>query len=113
MAKLKVFCVYDSKVEAYMRPFYARSIGEALRIWESSCRDSQSGFSQYPADYTLFLTGEFDESSGRFIQHQALVSYGTALECLSALKQSVPGLKAVSPGDKSPGNVQAFSEIPV
>lgn len=80
MAKLRVYCVYDSKVEAYMQPFFCKTAGEALRSWESVCNDGKSMMSTHPADFTLFETAEFDEATGRFSQHSALRSLGTALE---------------------------------
>lgn len=80
MAKLKVFVVYDSKVGAYMQPFFCRSVGEALRSWESVCNDGKSMMSTHPADFALFEVAEYDEATGRFGQHEALRALGTALE---------------------------------
>lgn len=80
MAKMRVFVVYDSKVEAYLQPFFAPTIGAALRMWETTVNSNDSQIAKYPADYTLFETAEFDEATGRFVQHDALKNLGTAIE---------------------------------
>lgn len=80
MAKMKVFVVHDSKVSAYMQPFFARTIGEAMRMWETTCNDGRSMMSTHPSDFSLFEVAEYDEYTGRFEQHEVLKSLGTALE---------------------------------
>lgn len=97
MPKLKVFVAYDSKVEAYMRPYFARSVGEIMREWERACNDPQSMMCQHPEDFTLFETGEYDEKTGRFTQLEALRPLGTALEVkrTPTAVEPVPALKAM------------------
>lgn len=90
MAKMKVFVVHDSKVGAYMTPFFARTIGEAMRSWESLCNDGKSMMSQYPADFSLFEVAEYDDQSGRFAQADVLKSLGTALEVKRAPEEKAP-----------------------
>lgn len=80
MSKLKVYVIHDSKVGAFQQPFFARSPGEALRTWEVVANDGKSMISNHPGDFTLFETGIFDDETGRFTQHQALVSMGVAIE---------------------------------
>lgn len=64
--KLQVFSVFDSAVQAYDRPFFARTVGEAMRSWEQVVNDGQSPMSNHPADFTLFHLGEFDQATGVF-----------------------------------------------
>lgn len=81
MAKLKVFAVRDSKAEAYMNPFFMRSRGEALRAFVSGVNDPQTQLCKFPADFTLFEIGEFDEESGDLVMlPTGKVSLGLALE---------------------------------
>lgn len=96
--KQKVFVVFDSKVEAYMTPFFCRSKGEALRSWETACNDGQSMMSKHPADYTLFESGEYDDATGRIQQHNALIPLGTAIEAKRVPQEQLPfdGPRAVS-----------------
>lgn len=93
MAKLKVFTVYDSKAEAYLQPFFMRSMGEALRGFQEVCNDPQSNLCKYPGDFTLFEIGSYDEESGRLESLKAFVSLGTAIE----FKKSAPSAQEVLP----------------
>lgn len=90
---LKVYAVYDSKVEAYLNPFVMRSRGEALRGFESAVNDPQTSFCRHPADYTLFEIGEYDESSGLLKPHSVHVSCGVAVEFKRAPAEQVPMFK--------------------
>ena len=55
--KVKIFAVYDSKVGAYMSPFFMQSAGAALRAWENACGDSNTEFYRHGGDFTLFEIG--------------------------------------------------------
>lgn len=77
---LKMYTVYDSKVNAYLQPFFMKSNGEALRAWEESCNDNKTSFYKYPQDFTLFEIGIWDDSTGSTALHDAKFSLGTALE---------------------------------
>lgn len=57
---LKMFTVYDSKAESYLRPFSMLSTGEAIRGFITTLNDGQSELCKYPADFTLFELGTFD-----------------------------------------------------
>lgn len=77
---MKIYTVYDSKVEAYMSPFCQRSKGEALRAWETAVNDEQTQFCKFPADFTLFEIGEFDDNTGVITPHKTHMSMGLALD---------------------------------
>jgi hypothetical protein len=77
--KLKIFSVYDCKVEAYLQPFFMRSKGEALRAFMSAVDDKQTQFNKNPEDFTLFELGEFDDEKGK-VNSINPTSLGTALE---------------------------------
>ena len=83
--KLEVFAVFDDKIKAYMRPFFVRSKGEAIRTWVDSVNDSQSPFSKHPEDYVLFHIGEYDESTGSFENLPAPSSCGVAKEFVKVI----------------------------
>ncbi len=61
---LRAFTVYDSKVDAYLRPFFLQTPAEAIRSFKDTVNDQQSTISKHPEDYTLFEIGTFDESTG-------------------------------------------------
>lgn len=88
--KHKVFCVYDSKVEAYMTPFVFRSTGEALRSFETTVNDPQSNLCRHPADFTLFEIGEFQEEDGTIAPYSAKKSLGLALDFKKQPQEQLP-----------------------
>lgn len=90
MSKLKVYVVHDSKVQAYNQPIFCRTAGEALRMWAEVSNDGKSMMSRYPADYTLFEVAEYDDSSGRFKQHDAHINLGTALDAKIPASEPTP-----------------------
>lgn len=77
---LRIYTVYDSKVEAYMSPFYCRTDGEAIRAIVAQVRNPEHSFSKFPEDYTLFFMGEFDDQKGRLDPATAPKALGTLLE---------------------------------
>lgn len=80
---LKVFSVYDSKVEAYLNPIFLRSKGEAIRVFQAACNSGEHQFSAHPSDFTLFELGSWDEEKAKFTLHSTPISIGLALEFIS------------------------------
>lgn len=67
---MKIFTVHDAKAEYYMQPFFARNSGEAIRSFSEAINgDSNHQFAKYPADFTLFLLGEFNTDTGEITAH--------------------------------------------
>lgn len=60
---MKMFTVYDSKAEVYIPPFTMHSVGEAVRGFITALNIEGSDYCKYPADFTLFQIGDFDEST--------------------------------------------------
>lgn len=69
--KLQVFSVFDRAVGCYLQPFYARSHGEAHRMFEGACMNPEHVFAKHAADYRLYHLGEFDEETGAFSMRDA------------------------------------------
>lgn len=78
--EIKVFCIYDAKVEAFQKPIFFRTTGEALRGFIDLCGTPDNIFHKHPEDFTLFHIANYDESKGRFENLLAPVSIGTAIE---------------------------------
>lgn len=78
--KQKAFTIFDSKVGAYMQPFFMVSTGAAIRTWGDTVNDPKTQFSKHPGDFTLFEIGSYDEETGTFENYQAKINLGTALE---------------------------------
>lgn len=68
----KVLCVYDSKAEAYLRPFFARSTGEALRSFgdEVNSGNKDSAVCHHPEDFVLYELGTWDEARGAIAPYE-------------------------------------------
>lgn len=77
---LKIFSVYDSKVEAYLPPLFFKSKGEFLRSFAEAASDPKSSIGKYPSDYTAFEIGSWDDCNAVFDLHKTPVSLGLALE---------------------------------
>jgi len=77
---LKIFSVFDSKVGAYMSPFFMRSTGEAVRAFTQAVSDKDTQFCKHPEDYTLFELGEWDDQTSKFDLKSTPVSLGLAIE---------------------------------
>lgn len=73
MATLSIFTLRDSKVNAYLQPFFMRSQGEAERAIKDILRDPNHNITRYAEDYSLFLHGSFDETTGIFATHEPKV----------------------------------------
>lgn len=74
-----VYSIYDSKADAYARPFYAPKDAVAIRMVAEAARDPQTDLFKFGGDYTLFLIAEFDETSGNLYASEAKINLGTAL----------------------------------
>ena len=84
MAVLKIYSIYDAKVEAYMRPFFQQTKNQALRTWVDLCNDASHEIHKHSEDYTLFELGEFDDKTGKIIDHATPMSLGIAKEYVRA-----------------------------
>ena len=83
--KLHAMAVYDVKVEAYLAPFFARTLGEAERFWRDMLSNKEGPFGKHPEDYQLFRVGEFDESTGLLVGVEEFVKVsGLSLEVPNA-----------------------------
>lgn len=64
--KMEVFTVYDKAVLAYMQPFYARHVGEAIRSFTELANNPETNVGRHPTDFTLFHLGRYDDGTGLF-----------------------------------------------
>lgn len=87
--KLLVCSVYDRATAAFMPPFFARSKGEAIRSFMDACSDGKTQFCRYPADYTLFLIGDFDDQTGMLSGETTGERLITAQECIAKVPEIV------------------------
>lgn len=75
----KMFSVYDSKANAYLNPFYARTTGVAIRQFTQAVNDQTHDFHKFAGDYTLFELGEFNVETGHVTMLKNHANLGLAL----------------------------------
>lgn len=83
--KIKLFSVFDSKVGAYMQPFYARTSGEAVRSFQDAIVREGSQFGTHAEDFTLFELGTWDDVSAQIEMLPTPHSLGVASEFKAAV----------------------------
>lgn len=98
--KLSIFSIYDSKAQAYLPPFFLPRKQMAVRAFAECCNSESHQFGKWPADYTLFHVGAFDDESG-LIDSFPPISLGNGLEHKSKpdiTSDDLPDLKLISAG---------------
>lgn len=76
---MKIFSVYDSKVEAYIQPFFAETDAAALRMFQDAATNQEHQFCKHAGDYTLFAVGTWDTNEGKIEPLEILYNLGNAL----------------------------------
>lgn len=71
---MNIYTVRDSKLEAYLAPFFAVNDALAIRMMEDTAADPQTSFSKHPEDFQIFFIGVYDEKAGEIIpaSHKSL-----------------------------------------
>jgi hypothetical protein len=62
--KLNCYAIFDSATNAYMRPFFMQSDGQANRSFADEAVRADSEISKHPEDYSLFRVGTWDDNEG-------------------------------------------------
>lgn len=76
---LRMFTVYDSKSEAFLKPFYELATGAAVRSFETAANKEGHDFHRHGADYTLFELGTFDPGTAKFEILETPINLGLAI----------------------------------
>lgn len=66
----KVFSVYDTKAEAFLRPFVVQTLGVVKRSFGEAMQDPRHEFAKYPNDYLCWEVGTFDDETGEVMPIQ-------------------------------------------
>lgn len=61
--RMQIFALYDTKIQAYNKPFAMRTTAEALRSFQDAVQQDQN-IKSHAEDYVLFELAEFDDSTG-------------------------------------------------
>lgn len=78
---LNVYSLLDTKVSTFSSPFFFHHNGAAIRMCMDAGADLTTHVGRHPADFTLFLLGQFDDQLGTFILGTP-VNLGTVLSFL-------------------------------
>lgn len=70
--KYKVVSVHDRAADAYGRPVFAQTEGQAIRSFGDEIQRAAPDNEMYrhPEDYDLYLVAEFDDQNGQFTNTQ-------------------------------------------
>ncbi len=80
--KLEMYCVYDEKAQAFLRPFCMPNDGMAIRAIKNSALEEGHAFANNPEDYKLYNVGTFDEQTSVLVCHQPPVEILTISQCI-------------------------------
>ncbi len=83
MFSFMVYSVYDSKVGAFLTPFFSTNRATALRSFMSAVQDGSTDFHRYAGDYTLFEIGEWSAEEGKWSPLDAKLNLGLASQFLA------------------------------
>lgn len=80
---MKAYNVFDSAAKAYTLPNFMSTNGLAVRAFTEAVNNKETPMGQYPADYTMFCIGEYDEQTGQLIPYETCEKIGNGLEFLA------------------------------
>lgn len=69
---MKLYSVHDMKAGYYSSPVVHRSNGEAIRAFETSCKDPNLMLNKFPADFTLAILGTYDVDTGTIVPYDKI-----------------------------------------
>lgn len=92
----KVFGIYDSKAKAFIQPILMmNTAGEAIRMFETACKDNKSTLYAYPEDFMMYELAEFDDNQGIYKNHDKIVSLAKGIDYVSMKEDNAPEDKVI------------------
>lgn len=64
---MKAFSIFDRATEAYSAPFFQPTNNAAIRMFTDEANREGSQINAHPADFELYIVGEFSEERGLFL----------------------------------------------
>jgi len=65
--KLQAYSIFDDKAREFMPPFFMPTNGVAIRAFGQDCKNPQTTFAKFPADFLLYHIGAYDQYTGELI----------------------------------------------
>lgn len=62
--KMIMVAIKDRALDAFMRPFFAQTKGQAIRMFNDEVNNNQSPMFAHPDDYDLYYLGMWDDTTG-------------------------------------------------
>lgn len=63
----EIYSVRDAKVEAFLQPFFAPTLGSAVRSLTEAVNDKEHTFCKHVDDFALYHIGSFDDARGELL----------------------------------------------
>jgi len=95
--KLRALSVRDNAIDAFLPPFFVRTVDEGVRAFGAALGDSQHRFVSHPDDYVLYSVGQFDDNSG-LLEPAEPARLLSAREMLARIKDAGEALDPPPPG---------------
>ncbi|AXL15135.1 nonstructural protein [Microviridae sp.] len=71
--KLKMFSIYDQKVQVFNTPFFMVNQQIAKRAFSDLMQEEGTTINKHPKDFALYELGEYDDSTGKLDNHPVAV----------------------------------------
>lgn len=79
-----ILAAFDKKARAYATPFFNAHADVGIRAFRGAVNDPTHPISKHPEDYSLWLLGTFDDSTGLITPHSAPVHIAEAINLKEA-----------------------------
>lgn len=63
---LMIYAIHDSAVNAYNKPMFLQTDGQAIRLFSDEVNRKDSVIYQHPDQFTLFRIGKFNDANAEF-----------------------------------------------
>ncbi len=100
---LRIFSMYDTKAEAYIRPFFMPNVALAQRAIVTAGQDPEHPFAQHPSDYILYELGTWEEEHAQFDLTVAPLKHGSVKQMTPKVDQAIPKLMETKPSEVKHG----------
>lgn len=91
---VRMYAIYDTKAAAYLQPFFCANNAIAFRNIERACKNPQSPFAEFPADFNLFCLASFEDVDGVLTPFEYRENLGNLLQ-FQAINDSASQPQAV------------------
>lgn len=98
---LKIFSMFDTKAEAYVRPFFMPNLALAQRAIVRAGQEADHPFALHPSDYILYELGTWDEEHAEFGLSVAPIKHGSVKQLTPVHQQPNLDLAETQPGVKN------------